>query len=159
MAVKTLKEASSEFLQATVAAKILARLTKQETSAPATPDTTLLGKVCLAAAARVQAEIGAVADADPDVETEIDFLIAMDLTSRLALARLQATYSGTHNKDVTAELRAIEAEITAEADRRRDEVGLEIDRATSSTRSALLTQIQRINEEHSRLEEEQDEDV
>lgn len=97
------------------------------------------------AAAEVQRVIGAVADADIDDDTEVEYIVAVDFTARLAVARLQASWSGTHNADVTAELRVIKSELAEWGETLRDEASLlYVGSISASERSKLATTIEKL---------------
>ena len=97
------------------------------------------------AAAEIQAVVGPVADADATLDTEVDFLINVDFTARLALLRLQAGWSGKHNADVTAEIRAVKAELVEWGKTLREEVrSLVVDEVVAATRTPLEALIEKL---------------
>ena len=146
MAIAGLAASAKTSLELTVAVLILARLTNQEVVPPiVVPDEPRLVEVTRLAAAEVQAVIGPVADADATLDTEVDFLINVDFTARLSLLRLQAGWSGTHNADVTAEIRALKVELAEWGATLREEVSsLVVDEVVAATRSPLEALIEKL---------------
>ena len=146
MAIASLAASAKLSLETTVALLIRARLTNQEAVPPVlTQNEPRMVEVTRLAAAEVQAIVGPVADADATLDAEVSFLINVDFTARLSLLRLQAGWSGKHNADVTAEIRALKAELAEWGATLREEVSsLVVDEVVAATRSPLEALIEKL---------------